>query len=66
MKYIVNKEDRTVELLPSTFTADELLQLVDEFKDFSFSVSFSAQKMEKQGMVVGANYISIKGTIEHN
>lgn len=65
MKYTVNKEIKTIELLPSTFTADELLQLVEEFKDFSFLV-FSPQKSEKQGMVVGANYVQILGNTEHN
>ena len=65
MKYTVNKENKTVELLPSTFSADELLQLVEEFKDFSFLV-FLAQKSENKGMIVGANYVQILGNTEHN
>ena len=59
------KENKTVELLPSTFTADELLQIVEEFKDFSFLV-FSAQKSEKQGMIVGQKYVQIISGLEHN
>lgn len=64
MKYLVNKYTKTIELLPSVFTAKELLELVEQFKDYSFLVS--PQKSEKQGMVVGANYVSIVGDIEYN
>lgn len=66
MRFTVNKDTKTIELLPSVFTAEELLQLVEQFKDFSFSVSFSAQKGEKQGMVVGNAYVPIISIIDHS
>lgn len=66
MRFTVNKDTKIIELLPSVFTAEELLELVEQFKDFSFSVSFSAQKSEKQGMVVGNAYVPIISTIDHS
>jgi len=73
MKYIVNKDTKTIELLPSIFTADELSYLMEQFEDYYFSVSFSpkkaietSSKLEKQGMIIGATYISIIGNIEHS
>lgn len=64
MKYTVNKETKTVELLDGVFTTKELLDLIEQFEGYSFSV-FSP-KIEKKGMVVGAAYVSVIGSIEHN
>ena len=63
MRYSVNKDSKTIELLPSVFTTEELSELMEQFEGYSFSVSFSPKK---QGMVVGANYISIIGNTEYN
>jgi len=72
IRFSINSENKTIELL-SGGTIEELRDLCEKYKDYSFSVSFAraeslneVPKTENKGMVVGANYIKLIGNIEHN
>lgn len=67
IRYILDAETKTIEL-QSSGTMEELKDLYELFKDYRFTLSSSfSPKLEKQGMVVGAQYIPILGNkIEHN
>lgn len=66
-RYILDTETKTIEL-QSSGTMQELKDLYELYKDYTFSIAFSAPKntLEKQGMVVGAQYVSLIGKIDHN
>lgn len=64
MRFTVNKETKTIELHSGIIIYEDIKGLLEEFEGFSFLIS--PQKSEKQGMVVGANYISIIGNTEYN
>lgn len=70
LRYAINTETKTIELLGGESSIEELRDLIELFKDYKFSVSlpFSApNRLEKQGMVVGSAYVPIVGSrIEHN
>lgn len=72
IRYLVNSETKTIELLSGDANIQELRDLIELFKDYKFSVSLpfsppkSENKLEKQGMVVGAQYVSITSKIDYN
>jgi len=67
IRYSIDKETKTVELLGGSCTEEELKDLLRMFEGYSFTVSIPfSPKLEKQGMVVGAQYVPIRGLIEHN
>jgi hypothetical protein len=63
--FAIDSENKTIELL-SGGSISELKDLCKKYKDYSFSVSLRENKLEKQGISVGANYINIVGKIDHN
>lgn len=76
IQYTINRETKTIELLGGESSIEELRDLIELFKDYKFSVSLpffapkieikTDNKLEKQGMVVGAAYVPIISRIEHN
>jgi hypothetical protein len=67
IRYTIDKETKTIELLGGSSSEEELKDLIEMFEGYSFTVSFSPpNRLEKQGMVVGAAFTPIIGKIEHN
>lgn len=76
IRYIVDAENKVIELLSGDSSVEEIRDLIELFKDYKFSVSlpFSPPKieirtentLEKQGVVVGAKYVSIIGNKDYN
>ncbi len=71
INYAINRETKTVELLGGSCTEEELKDLLRMFEGYSFTVSipFSPKidnTVAKQGMVVGAAYVSITSTKDYN
>lgn len=70
IRYTIDTETKTIELLGGESSIEELRDLIELFKDYKISVSlpFSPPKntLEKQGIVVGAQYVSITSKIDHN
>lgn len=66
IRYAIDSERKTIELL-SGGSVNELKDVCKKYKDYSFTVSFARDnRLEKQGMIVGAAYVNIVGKIEHN
>jgi hypothetical protein len=63
--FAIDSENKTIELL-SGGSISELKDLCKKYKDYSFSVSLRENKLEKQGISVGANYIPITSTKDYN
>lgn len=68
IRYTIDTETKTIELLGGESSIEELRDLIELFKDYKFSVSlpFSAPKLEKQGMVVGAKFVPIIGSKDYS
>lgn len=76
IRYSIDKETKTIELLSGDANIQELRDLIELFKDYKFSVSLpfsppkieikTDNKLEKQGMVVGASYKPLIGKIDHS
>ena len=63
INYIINREEKTIELLSGSADIDEIKDLIKLFKGYKF---FIAPKIERQGLLVGGAYVNIPATIEHN
>jgi hypothetical protein len=72
INYAINRETKTIELLSGDANIQELRDLIELFKDYKFSISlpFSLpkieNKLEKQGMVVGAKFVPLIGNKDYN
>ncbi len=72
INYIINREEKTIELLSGSANIQEIKDLIKMFKDYKFTVAI--QKLpelpkvetQRQGMLVGAAYVPIISTIEHH
>ena len=69
INYAINRETKTIELLSGEASMQEIKDLIKLFKDYKFTVSLPfplKNTLEKQGISVGAAYVSIVGKIEHS
>lgn len=72
INYIINREEKIIEFTSGNSSVEELKDLIKMFKGYTFTVSLSSvsnsfsPKLEKQGISVGAAYVSVIGRIEHN
>jgi len=68
--FAIDSENKTIELL-SGGSISELKDLCNKYKDYSFTVSLipslsRENKLEKQGISVGAAYVPITSTKDYN